>query len=383
MPTGVQAAAAYLRELLLRPGRYRRKWEQYAERSRLGQVNQLAVAEVLAHYLWEHPRAQGDVDVLPRQLKDTASRALSGKLLSKATLALFTDVFGFDSFERERLLKLWEGSANVRVLSGPRAIREDQASALGPPQVKTLALHDHHYLGRDGLPQRHRVIHVIEAVVDGVDRLPYRADTNALTIEVGQGFSGLAGPVYQPTAELFVVDMLLAKPLAAGETATLEYSASLHYPAAPPPEFRRIVQSFVENLDIRVEFHPGNPPSSVVWAVWDGMDGPIIEQESVALDTQFAVHQSCSPRRPPSASTGTGSPWRRTRRGTIGVCGRTRARRPRVPSCARTIWPGCCARSTTAAASSPGPSSPGSSAWPGEQPPCWSGTWPDASSSRS
>ena len=131
MPTGVQAAAAYLRELLLRPGRYRRKWEQYAERSRLGQVNQLAVAEVLAHYLWEHPRAQGDVDVLPRQLKDTASRALSGKLLSKATLTLFTDAFGFDAFERERLLKLWEGSAHVRVLSGPRAIREDQASALG------------------------------------------------------------------------------------------------------------------------------------------------------------------------------------------------------------------------------------------------------------
>src|SRR6201997_5226778 len=188
MPTGVQAAAAYLRELLLRPGRYRRKWEQYAERSRLGQVNQLAVAEVLAHYLWEHPRAQGDVDVLPRQLKDTASRALSGKLLSKATLTLFTDAFGFDAHQQERLLKLWEGSAHVRVLSGPRAIPEDQASALGPPQVKTLALHDHHYLGPDGLPQRHRVIHVIEAVVDGVDRLPYRADTNALTIEVGQGF---------------------------------------------------------------------------------------------------------------------------------------------------------------------------------------------------
>ena len=95
MPTGPQAAAAYLRELLLRPGRYRRKWEQYAERSRLGQVNQLAVAEVLAHYLWAHPRTPGDVDVLPRQLKDTASRALSGKLLSKATLTLFMDAFGF------------------------------------------------------------------------------------------------------------------------------------------------------------------------------------------------------------------------------------------------------------------------------------------------
>jgi len=287
----VQAAAAYLRELLLRPGRYRRNWEQYAERSRLGQVNQLAVAEVLARYLWEHPRAQGDVDVLPRQLKDTASRALSGKLLSQATLTLFTDAFGFGSFERERLLKLWEGSAHVRVLSGPRAIREDQAVALGHPRVKTLSLHDHHYLGPDGLPERHRVIHVVEALVDDVDRVPYRADTNALTVEVGQGFNGLAGPFYQPMAELFVVDMLLAKPLAAGETATLEYSTSFHYAVAPPPEFRRVVQSFVENLDIRVEFHPGKLPRDVVWAVWDGMDGPIAEREHVTLDSQFAVHR--------------------------------------------------------------------------------------------
>ena len=278
-------------ELLLRPGRYRRKWEQYAERSRLGQVNQLAVAEVLAHYLWQHPRATGDADVLPRQLKDTASRALSGKLLSKATLTLFMEAFGFGTLEREQLLKLWEGSAHVRVLSGPRAIRDDQASALGSPRLKTLSLHDHHYLGPDGLPVRHRVIHVIEALVDGLDRVPCRADTNALTIEVGQGFSGLAGPFYQPITELFVVDMQLAKPLAAGETATLEYSTSFHYPQPPPREFRRVVQYFVENLDIRVEFHPDKLPSEVVWAVWDGMDGPIVAREHVALDSQFAVHR--------------------------------------------------------------------------------------------
>ena len=290
-PTGVQAAAAYLRELLLRPGRYRWKWEQYAERTRQGQVNQLAVAEVLAHYLWEHPRAQGDLDVLPRQLKDTASRALSGKLLSKATLFLFSEAFGLGALEREHLLKLWEGSAHVRVLSGPRAIGEDKAGRLGSPKLKTLALHDHHYLGPDGLPAKHRVIHVIEAIADGVDRVPYRADTNALTIEVGHGFSGLAGPVYQPIAELFVVDMMLAKPLATGETATLEYTTSFHYATPPPPEFRRVVQIHVENLDIRVEFHPDKLPSDVVWAVWDGMDGPIVEREHVTLDSQFAVHR--------------------------------------------------------------------------------------------
>jgi hypothetical protein len=280
-----------MRELLLRPGRYRRRWGQYAERSRLGKVNQLAVAEVLAHYLWEHPRVKGDVDVLPRQLKDTASRALSGKLLSQATLTLFMDAFGFGTLERDQLLKLWEGSAHVRVLSGPRAIGDDKARVLGSPRLKTLSLHDHHYLGPDGLPVRHRVIQVIEALVDGLDRVPYRADTNALTIEAGQGFSGLAGPVYQPMAEVFVADMLLAKPLAAGETATLEYSASFHYTQPPPPEFRRVVRSFVENLDIRVEFHPARLPGSVVWAVWDGMDGPIVEREHVDLDTQFAVHR--------------------------------------------------------------------------------------------
>ena len=291
LPTGVQAAGAYIRELLLRPGRYRRKWEQYAERSRAGQVNQLAVAEVLAHYLWQHPRAKGDLDVLPRQLKDTASRALSGKLLSKATLYLFMDAFGLGALEREQLLKLWEGSAHVRVLSGPRAIDEAQASHLGARRVKTLSLHDHHYLGPERLPVKHRVIQVIEAVVDDVDRFPIRADTNAVTIEVGQGFSGLAGPVYQPIAELFVVDMLLAKPLATGETATLEYSVSFHYAEPPAPEFRRVVQSFVENLDIRVEFHPDKLPGNVEWAVWDGLDGPIVSREHVVLDSQFAAHR--------------------------------------------------------------------------------------------
>lgn len=291
LPTGVQAAAAYIRELLLRPGRYRRKWEQYAERSRAGQVNQFAVAEVLARYLWQHPRAQGDIDVLPRQLKDTASRALSGKLLSKATLFLFMDAFGLGALEREQLLNLWEGSARVRVLSGPRAVRDDKASMLGSRRVKTLSLHDHHYVGPDGMPARHRVIHVIEAIVDNVDRIPVRADTNAVTIEVGQGFSGLAGPVYQPIAELFAVDMLLARPLAAGETATLEYWVSFHYGQRPPPEFRRVVQSFVENLDIRVEFHPDKLPANVEWAVWDGLEGPIVDRQQVTLDSQFATHR--------------------------------------------------------------------------------------------
>src|SRR5215469_17348739 len=105
-----RAAAEYLRELLLRPGRPRRTWERYAERTRQGQVNQLAVAEVLARHLWRHPRRAGDGDLLPRQLKDTAGRALSGRLLSRVTLELFMDAFALPDVERDQLWRLWERS---------------------------------------------------------------------------------------------------------------------------------------------------------------------------------------------------------------------------------------------------------------------------------
>src|SRR5258708_38532195 len=101
-----QAAAEYLREVLLRPGRPRRTWEQYAERTRQGQVNQLAVAEVPARHRWRHPRRTGDGDLLPRQLKDTAARALSGKLLSRATLELFLAPFALPYPNQDQLSRL-------------------------------------------------------------------------------------------------------------------------------------------------------------------------------------------------------------------------------------------------------------------------------------
>ena len=288
---GPEAAAAYLRELLLRPGRYRRRWEQYAARSRHGQINQLAVAEALAHYLWAHPRAMGDADVLPRQLKDTTSRALSGKLLSKSALTLFMDAFDLDPFERDQLLKLWEGSARVRVLSGPAAVSDEMAEIVGLPRYRTLSLHDHHYLGPDGLPSRHRTLHVVEAVTDGVDRVRFRADTSAVSVEAGQGCTGLGDMMWEIPGTLYAVDILLAETLAEGETATLEYETKFCYQDPPAPEFRRVAVVSLENLDIRVQFHPDKLPRRVLWAVWDGLDGRIVESEPATLDSQFAVHR--------------------------------------------------------------------------------------------
>src|ERR1700683_1523105 len=118
-----QAAAEHLHELLLRPGRLRRTWERYAERTRQGQVNQLAVAEVLARYLWQHPRRRGDDDLLPRQLKDMAGRALSGRVLSRATLELFIDAFALPDAEQDQLWRLWEGSPRGGLLAGAPVTR--------------------------------------------------------------------------------------------------------------------------------------------------------------------------------------------------------------------------------------------------------------------
>jgi hypothetical protein len=290
------AAAVYLRELLSRPGRYRRRWEQYAERNRRGQVNQLAVAEVLAHYLWEHPRNRGDTDVLPRQLKDTASRALSGRLLSKSALNLFMDAFDMAEFDRDQLTKLWTGSSRVRVLTGPRAVSPglfaSVSAALGPPQHHTFSLHDHMLIGADRRPVRIRTIQVIEATEPDVDRIPYLYDTNTLSVTAGQGCRGIAEPLAQIPGGVYVTHLLLADRLNAGDTLTLEYWTTFSYPVGyQEREYRRAVLRRVESMDIRVEFDPDALPAAIWWAVWDGFEGDITSSNSVALDSQYSVHR--------------------------------------------------------------------------------------------
>jgi hypothetical protein len=294
-----QAAAAYLRELLLRPGRYRRRWEQYAERSRPGQVNQLAVAEVLARYRWDHPRGQGDADLLARQLKDTVLRAMSGKMLSRATLSLFIDAFGFSDAESEQLRRLWAGSSRISVLSGPRAMQPEVQTAvtdvLGPPRYQTVSLHDHLTVGVDSLVTRARTLKVIEATADGLDRIPFIHDTDALTLEVGQGCQGVSEYPRQVGENIYTTDILLAKELSLGETLTLEYWNTYHYLDdrldARKRQCRRAVMRRVENFDVRVEFHAVRLPRGIWWAVWDGLDGDVISQEPVSLDSQHSVHR--------------------------------------------------------------------------------------------
>jgi hypothetical protein len=268
-------------------------------RARAGEVHQLAACEVLAHHLWSNPRWSGDAETQPHQLKDTVSRALTGRLLSRSTLSLFIDAFGISDLEAGRLWRFWEGSGLIGVLSGARAMPSDAerevSAALGPRRHQTLSLHDHVHVGSDGRPARARTLQVIEAIADDVDRIPFLYDTSSLTLEVGQGCKGLSGYPYEISEDLFGTDILLASVLGLGETATLEYWTSYRYPGDPldphEREYRRAVMRRMENFDMRVEFHPQRLPAAVWWASWDGMDGDIIEQEKVTLDSQHSAHR--------------------------------------------------------------------------------------------
>ena len=296
---GRALAAAYLRELLLKQGAYRSLWEQHVVRERRGEINQLAVAEVLAEHLWSYPRHSGDADVMPRQLKDSVSRALSGRLLSRPQLALFIDAFSISEQEAGRLWRLWNGSGHVAVLSGRRAVSAelegDLRAALGPRRHQTLSLHDHIEIGAEGLLVRTRTIQVIEAVLPDTDRIPYLYDTNALTLDVGQGCRGVSRQLYKIGEEVYATSILLSTVLQVGETTTLEYWTTYQYESDPDNpavrEWRRAVMNYVENVDIRVQFDPARLPGKLWWGTWDGVDGPVTSQEEVSLDLQHSAHR--------------------------------------------------------------------------------------------
>jgi hypothetical protein len=295
---GRRAASDYLRQLLLKPGGYRQAWEKHVIRARHGSINQLAVAEVLARHV-SGTRGGQAAGVLPRQLKDTVSRALSGRLLSRQVLGLFIDAFGFTDDEVDRLWRLWNGSATISVLSGSRAVpleaEQDLRQVLGPRRHQSVTLHDHLTVGADGRMARSRTLQVIEAVEAGVDRIPYLYDTSSLTVEVGQGCVGLSGELRQIGPDLFATDILLARTLGLGDTITMEYSTTFRYPGDPDDpherQYRRAVLGRLENFDMRIEFHPDRLPAQLWWATWDGVDGDVLTQEPASLDSQYAAQR--------------------------------------------------------------------------------------------
>jgi hypothetical protein len=263
-------AAAYLRMLLVRAGEPRSIWAKHAPDARSGEIDTGAVAEVLR----DNAGAR------------TVRAALDGTALSGHTLELFIDGFQLSPRHAARLRSILDGSDSVRVVAGDDLA--DVASPPGPPRHETLAAHELHTLGPDGLPAEHQTIQVIRSTVDGLRAHALRFDTDELVVEVVRG--GHVGDLYRVDESLFGVDIVLDRPLAQGETALMHYRTTFGYRNPPPPELRRGTSRVMRDVTLWVQFHRDRLPSRVWLARWDRLDhATATEQQRVELDGEFSV----------------------------------------------------------------------------------------------
>jgi hypothetical protein len=296
---GQQAAADYLRQLLLKPGPYREMWRGYVLRPREGVINQLAVAEVLAL----SQRMRGDRGADASKLRELVFLGLAGKQLGRQALQLFMDGFRFTDDDSRRAWRLWGGATNIRVIAGTRAVPDPDertvSQILGPRRHQLLSLRDHIGISAVGLVESIHVVEVVEALANDVDRIPFLTSTDVMTLEVGQGCRDIAGEIRQVTETLYLTHFLLARTLELGETLTVEYWVTWPAGSVSPEnprdrEYRRGVMGQVTSYDARIEFHPDLLPTKLWWATWDGVEGVLLSHEEVALDTQRSAHRYLS-----------------------------------------------------------------------------------------
>jgi hypothetical protein len=265
---------AYMRMLLARPGEPRAVWEKHATGARPGQIDVIAVADAI--------RRHGDRGDLVAAVREV----LSGSRVDSPTLERFIEVFDLGPRHATRLRNLMAGSDSVRVIVGDALEELNRRSP--PGHYDTLAVHELHTLGPDGLPAEHQTIQVIKSTVDDLRTYPYRFDTDELVVEVVRG--GHVGDMYKLTNTLYGVDIVLDRPLAAGEKTLMHYRTTFLYRTAPAPEFRRGVMGTMKDVTLWVQFHPDRLPAKVWSGRWDRLDhANVIEQQLVELDGEYSV----------------------------------------------------------------------------------------------
>ncbi len=261
--------------LLARPGDPRSVWLKHAPEAGPGQVDPDAVADVLRRYGSTRP-----------DLRRVVDDALAGRELTPAVLADFVEAFQLSPRHANRLQDLIGGSDSVRMISSQSLAELYRDS--GPPRHDTIALHELHTLGPDGMPAEHQTIQVIKSTVDNVEAYPYRFDTDELVVEVVRG--GRVGDTYRLTDSFFAVDIVLDRPLGLGETALMHYRLAFGYHSRPLPEFRRGVIGTMRDVTLWVRFHPERLPARVWQGWWDRLDhATVVDEHLVDLDEEFSV----------------------------------------------------------------------------------------------
>ena len=283
-------AGQYLRELLRSEQQYRNRWMRH-HRERERDVHQLSVAKVLAAELRRHPQRNYDFDVGHEQLAHMVSRALkpTGTVLSRDTLQLFIRAFDMSDEHARLLWRQWEGDDLARVVVGqlPQPGRQGCPAA---SSYRTVSLREYHYLGPDGRPVTHRTARDIRSLVDGLSQCRYSFDTADVEVERISG--GQPGPPYQRRGNVWAVDITLPRTLSTGDEHSLEFETRFRYLGPVETCVRRVAHERLENVVIRVEFHPARLPRKVYWAEWlDYREpwAPVVQEQPVSLDREHAT----------------------------------------------------------------------------------------------
>lgn len=281
----ITQTSAYLRMLLSRPGQPRLAWTRHATDPRPGEIDYRAAARVLAQHA-AAPATAGDLaDPL-----DTIRRALDGVALDEPILDALIAAFAIGSRHAARLRNLLRGSDAVLVITDAALPAARLPREIGPDRHDLVCAHDLHTLGPDGSPAEHQTIQVIRSTVDGLDRMPYRFDTDELVVDVVRG-GKLDERLYRVADQLYGVDILFDQPLARGETTLMHLRTTFRYKTPPPPEFRRGVLNGPNDLTMWVNFHPERVPARVWSARWDRLDHEsIVHEELIELDGEYSVH---------------------------------------------------------------------------------------------
>lgn len=270
----------YLRELL-QADPYAARWQLFG-RKRYRDVHQGAVAKVIA----THIAAIEGPDV-PIGLQQKISRVLTTKSPSftAKTLELFIDAFEMSHAHAEKLRRLYSGKDLSNVVFG------SISPSATPPEYRTVVLHEFHHLGADGRPTHHRTIRAIRSLKDGLKSIKYSFDTSELDIE--RIFGGQPGDKYHRHGNIWTVDVELPRTLDEGEEHSVEFATKFKYTGGVDPCFRRVVRDRVENLSIRVEFHPERLPAELRWVEWRDYEPPndqALYRRPVTLDGDHAAY---------------------------------------------------------------------------------------------
>ncbi len=134
------------------------------------------------------------------------------------------------------------------------------------PKFETVALHETHRLGAEGLPVEHTTTQRVRALVDGVEAYPVRFDNSISAIKVAN--SGTTSEIYRLDDDFSGVEIVLPESLTKGQIAEIRYTVVFNSSVPDDRNFRRGATPRINDASITVRFDSKKVPARVFWAAW-------------------------------------------------------------------------------------------------------------------